>query len=481
MAATIEKVMKSDPFDIEFRILTRDGEERAVRSQGELSRDAAGRPLAIFGVQHDITEIKRAHEQLRRSHTDLAALNQRLKDTAAESRRLAHNAVLANRHGEYLWKIADAPNSAAAFFSTNLRVTASMTQGTTSLVRAEVRQTMIPKTPEVLVWDADGNLLQDGLWTNTWNAENRLIVRETTSGVPDAQKRRVEYRHDWMGRLTERKAMSVWNGDGYATTSSTFYVWNGWLTIAEITSSVTNYLTYGADVGGGLQTAGGVGGLVFVSLSGTNCLPIFNGNGDVMGLVYADSGSVAAEYDYSPSGETLKTQGALATANHFRFSTKLFDDTGLLVYPLRPYSPRHHCFLSRDPIEEYGGINLHGLCANDWMNAVDPLGLLVDVAGGVAGVGTLAGAGSATATAGGGAGSVTVTVVGGGVGTAAGGGALLAGGIVAGILVDVGLVGYDAYLLYDTIQLNRDTAARTALTLEMQSQLAELAETVDLP
>jgi PAS domain S-box-containing protein len=97
VTATIDKVLKGDPFDIEFRIVTRDGVERTVRSQGELSRDAAGRPLAIFGVQHDITEIKRANEELRRSHDELAALNQRLQDAAVESRQLAQDALLANR------------------------------------------------------------------------------------------------------------------------------------------------------------------------------------------------------------------------------------------------------------------------------------------------------------------------------------------------------------------------------------------------
>ena len=171
--------------------------------------------------------------------------------------------------------------------------------------------------------------------------------------------------------------MSAWTAGGYSTTNVTSYAWDGWLPVAEISGSTTNFFTYGADVGGGLQTAGGVGGLVVVSLGGTNCLPVFNGNGDVMGLVKADDGTLVAEYEYSPAGETLKCEGDLAKANHMRFSTKFFDDTGLSIYPVRPYSPRHQGFLSRDLIGERGGVNIHGLCGNDLVNWTDAFGLFL--------------------------------------------------------------------------------------------------------
>ncbi len=39
---------------------------------------------------------------------------------------------------------------------------------------------------EAFTHDADGNLTSDSLWTNTWNAENRLITVESSAGVPPA-------------------------------------------------------------------------------------------------------------------------------------------------------------------------------------------------------------------------------------------------------------------------------------------------------
>jgi YD repeat-containing protein len=33
----------------------------------------------------------------------------------------------------------------------------------------------VPKTPETFTYDADGNLLSDGRWNYTWDAENRLV------------------------------------------------------------------------------------------------------------------------------------------------------------------------------------------------------------------------------------------------------------------------------------------------------------------
>ncbi|MEK7615091.1 MAG: hypothetical protein AAB431_01750 [Patescibacteria group bacterium] len=83
-----------------------------------------------------------------------------------------------------------------------------MPSGTNSLVRSETRLAVVPKTPEMFHYDLDGSLLQDGLWTNQWNGENRLIASESLSAVPDGMKKRVEFRYDYMGRRTTKKVLS---------------------------------------------------------------------------------------------------------------------------------------------------------------------------------------------------------------------------------------------------------------------------------
>src|SRR5205085_2304751 len=54
-------------YDIEYRVVRRNGTERTVRSQGDVTWDEAGRPLRQFGVLQDITELRRTEKELRAS------------------------------------------------------------------------------------------------------------------------------------------------------------------------------------------------------------------------------------------------------------------------------------------------------------------------------------------------------------------------------------------------------------------------------
>jgi RHS repeat-associated protein len=88
------------------------------------------------------------------------------------------------------------------------------------------------------------------------------------------------------------------------------------------------------------------------------------------------SGVKTATYDYNAFGETIQSDGVASMANHFRFSTKYTDDeTGLLYYGLRYYSPSTGRFLGRDPVFEEGGFNLYAFVENGPINELDLLGL----------------------------------------------------------------------------------------------------------
>jgi PAS domain S-box-containing protein len=65
--------------DVEHRIVRPTGEVRIVHSQGDVNRDASGRPYRMFGTIQDITERKSAEEALQQSQSCLA-----------EGERLAH-------------------------------------------------------------------------------------------------------------------------------------------------------------------------------------------------------------------------------------------------------------------------------------------------------------------------------------------------------------------------------------------------------
>ena len=67
----------------------------------------------------------------------------------------------------------------------------------------------------------------------------------------------------------------------------------------------------------------------------------------------------------------------MAKLNPFRFSTKYQDDeTDLLYYGYRYYNASTGRWLSRDPIEERGGLNLYAIVRNDPIGLIDLFGLI---------------------------------------------------------------------------------------------------------
>ncbi|NQU39968.1 MAG: RHS repeat-associated core domain-containing protein [Lentisphaerae bacterium] len=294
-----------------------------------------------------------------------------------------NTAGLANRQGDYFWKALAIDNTSDLFGSTNVEVRAYITQvegtNTNSLVRLEVKNALMPQTPESPVYDTDGNLVSDGLWTNTWDGENRLVASETLAAVPDALKVRIQSEYDYLGRRTRKTVQRDYTGGSYTTTNVTTFVYDGWLLVSEQSACggdlSTNHYVWGLDLSGSLQGAGGVGGLLMVRVAGTNYFPVYNGNGDVMGLVDT-AGDIAAKYEYAPFGNIIRQSGDAADDNPFRFSTKYTDDeTGLVYYGYRYYSPELGRWLNRDLIGERGGLNLYAFLGNAAVTSVDPFGL----------------------------------------------------------------------------------------------------------
>lgn len=80
-------------------------------------------------------------------------------------------------------------------------------------------------------------------------------------------------------------------------------------------------------------------------------------------------------YTYDAFGRTISQSGPLAGVFRHRFSTKYFDpETGLYYYGYRFYLPVLRCWLTRDPIEERGGLNLYCMCENSLVFSFDVWG-----------------------------------------------------------------------------------------------------------
>jgi RHS repeat-associated protein len=222
------------------------------------------------------------------------------------------------------------------------------------------------------VHDDDGNLTSGPLPANVnanssliWDGENRLIQAQVTGGatvnfIYDSQSRRIA---ETVGTATK------------------ITVYDGWNPIAEYwraglqPASLAKSFTWGIDLSGTMQGAGGVGGLLAVTDSTGTYYPTYDGNGNVS--EYIDStGAVVAHYEYDPFGKITVATGAKAQDFSHRFSTKPLDiTTGLYYYGYRYYDPETGRWPSRDPIAESGGMNLYGFVGNRPINRIDRLGL----------------------------------------------------------------------------------------------------------
>jgi RHS repeat-associated protein len=237
---------------------------------------------------------------------------------------------------------------------------------------------VLPAFTEAFTYDDDGNLIADGLWTYTWDGNNRLISMQSTANVPVTAKTKVDFVYDYAGRRIS-KNVSTWNitTSAYELQSTTKFVYDSWNVIAELDGSnaLTRSFVWGSDVSG-KNAAGGIGGLLLINEGGATYQAGYDGNGNVGLLVKSSDGSIAASYEYDAFGNVLKATGDYASRNPFRFSTKYADEeTGLVYYGLRYVNAQTGKWLSRDPIAEQGSSNLYLYNDNDPVNLVDAIGL----------------------------------------------------------------------------------------------------------
>ena len=226
-------------------------------------------------------------------------------------------------------------------------------------------------------YDDDGNLLSDGLWDYTWNGENRLIAAETVATISNAYRVRKEYVYDYQGRrvVESRWEFDETSGD-YVLEDHLRWTYDNWNPVAEITNDQpSRHYVWGLDLSETPQGAGGVGGLLMsldLSHASLSYSFVYDGNGNVLGLVNLANGELIGRYEYSPFGKLLWKEGLAAEINRWRFSTKLEDDgMGWLYYGFRYYDPETGRWPSRDPIGEQGGVNLYGFVGNDPVGSVD--------------------------------------------------------------------------------------------------------------
>jgi RHS repeat-associated protein len=305
---------------------------------------------------------------------------------AADATVLVNRELTTRQDGWFYTEVAAANTTAPQYVKLDVSGIKPPAGTGPEIAAFEQRSAFLAQTPETFAYDSDGNLTQDGRWTYAWDAENRLIAMEARSEVATlspALRLRLEFAYDGSGRRI-RKQVKTRNDSTWTTTSDRRFLYDGWNLIAEFDANATNSTlalvrsyTWGLDLSGSMQGAGGVGGLLWTTFASPATTHAFlaDGNGNVIASVDAATGLVSHADDYSPFGETIPLSGSRPGA--FGFSSKYTDvETGLLYYGFRYYNPSTGRWLSRDPIEEAGGVNLYGFVSNNPTNDVDPLGLV---------------------------------------------------------------------------------------------------------
>lgn len=198
-------------------------------------------------------------------------------------------------------------------------------------------------------YDPNGNTVNDGTHTYSWDARGHLVAIDLGSTAT--------FTYDGVGRRVGRTALG-----GIAVG----YLYDLDNVVQELTggSPSVNLLT--GDVDEYFSTTDSSGTASFLT--------------DMLGSAVAltdGSAAIQTRYQYDPFGQT--TISGASTTNVFGFTGREMDVAGLYFYRARYYSPTKGRFLSEDPLEFGGGVNLYAYALNSPTTGVDPTGLQTKV------------------------------------------------------------------------------------------------------
>ena len=199
-------------------------------------------------------------------------------------------------------------------------------------------------------YDADGNLLFDGVSHYTYDAQNRLVHATGPEGVTD-------YEYDAFGHRTA----TIFNGQRTEYLLDPTGLVN---VVAEFdgAGSVKAAYTYGLELTSRTDAAG------------ARSFYDFDALGSTVGLTNS-LGQVVNSYSYLPFGETQNTVESVANDFEFIGSLGVMNEvSGRSFMRARFYMPSVGSFTSIDPIRP-AGANFYAYVDNRALDFIDPLGL----------------------------------------------------------------------------------------------------------
>ena len=229
--------------------------------------------------------------------------------------------------------------TSAANYETGVQITRNYTANNLNQYTAINNPTAAP------TYDFDGNMLGDGNWNFTWDAENRLVSVESVSSVG---KIKLEFAYDYMSRRVFKKTYA-WDTDHWSLTSDLRFVYDGYLQIEELNGANSNAILKKNVWSSALA---GLGSERLLSVTTLNpnpytLYPVADANKNITEYLDA-SGTIKAHYEFSPFGKTVNATGDKSGDFNYRFSSEYLDvETGLVYYIYRYYTPELGRWLSR--------------------------------------------------------------------------------------------------------------------------------------
>ena len=211
--------------------------------------------------------------------------------------------------------------------------------------------------------DPVGNRIADDRHRYTWDAENRLIK----IAYKNDPQRQTEFRYDGQSRR-----VAIIETDG-AKRVETKYTWCG------------NAICQARDAQGRPVAYYFSQGVYRPQAKGNKKEYYAKDHLGSIRDVLDEKGSPIARYDYDPYGSLTSDP---SKPPEFGYAGMHYHaQSGLYLTKYRAYDPQSGRWLSRDPIEEAGGINLYAYVGGNPVSFIDLLGLLVtgtfDVATGI--------------------------------------------------------------------------------------------------
>jgi RHS repeat-associated protein len=213
-------------------------------------------------------------------------------------------------------------------------------------------------------YDGAGNMTGDGSKSYTWDALNHLVKVTYTGGASS------EFSYDALGR----RVKIVEKSSGGTVTETRHFVWDGIEIAEQRDASKALVKRYYPD--------GYANGTLAIPNDDEKFLYLTDHLGSVRGVYSYDEQSMSFYQNFDAYGRVTTVPGLDYGPADFGYTGHYFHaPSGLTLAPFRAYDPTLGRWISRDPLNEQGGINLYRYVSNRPVDLFDPCGLWPELGG----------------------------------------------------------------------------------------------------